>query len=65
MEAGENGSELRDVLKHVVEERYTELEAVIIQLRHMMVNGVQEMLQTFNNVIPKLVQVNKELNGMS
>ena len=63
MEAGENGSKLRGVLKHVVAERYTELEAVIIQLRHTTANGVLEMLQTFIHVIPNLVQVNKELNG--
>ena len=58
MVAGEAGSKLLDVLEHVVEERYTELEVVIIQLRHMMVNGVQEMLQTFSNVTQTLVQVN-------
>ena len=58
MVAGEAGSKLRDVLKHVVEVPYTVSEVVIIQLQPITGNGVQEMLQTFNNVLQNLVQVN-------
>ena len=65
MEAGENGSKLQDVLKHVVEVQYTELEAVIIQLRHTTASGVlEEMLQTFRHVTPNHVQVNKGLESI-
>ena len=59
MVAGVAGSKLQDVLKHVVEERYTELEAVIIQLRPMTENGVRGIHRISNNVIYNLVQVNK------
>ena len=57
MVAGEAGSKLRDVLKHVVEVRYTVSEVVIIQLQPMTGNGVLEMLQTFSNVVQIHVQV--------
>ena len=58
MVAGEAGSKLRDVLKHVVEVPYTVSEVMIIQLQPITENGVLEMLQTFSNVVQILVQVN-------
>ena len=59
MVAGESGSKLRDVLKHVVEVPYTVSEVVIIQLQPMKGNGVLEMLQTFGNVVQIHVQVTR------
>ena len=58
MVAGEAGSKLRDVLKHVVAVPYTVSEVAILQLQRMTGNGVLAMLQTFSNVIQILVQVN-------